>query len=107
MICFPSQYTYGRMNPLALMSFNLTTCLTSCGVLLFYAQSSSLVLHLCVTFLGVGTASITATVLLWTEEHIRVTGKTAALFNVATIVGDQVGLGQVCNEQLGGAGLVH
>ncbi len=79
-----------RLSPLSMMFFNLVASLASTGILALYAQSSAELLFACVAVAGFGVASIYATVVVWAEQHVEVTGRIMSAFAVATTIGTKV-----------------
>ncbi len=76
--------------PFTYNCFFQIVCLISSAVLTILAEHSHLLLQLCVAGLGMGTATVYATGILWLEMRMTVTGPIVALLTVASSAGSDL-----------------
>lgn len=69
--------------------YDLTGCIASVLLILFFHNSSGLLWLASITY-GLSVASIYASAINWTEEHIQVNGKILSILTVAASTGDAV-----------------
>jgi len=77
-------------SPTIIMVSSFICCSIASLSLVIWAEASPLALQVCSGFLGLGTASIFATGLLWFESYITITNRIGAVFTIASSAGADV-----------------
>ncbi|TRY66961.1 hypothetical protein TCAL_09924 [Tigriopus californicus] len=87
---FLSIFAAIKLNPAVILVFSFGTCLLSSAMLSLYGDQNLRLLQLACGGMGVGTASIFATGILWLEQHVVVTNRIGALVSIAASLGPDI-----------------